>query len=112
MLLPFYHPPVLIPFTLPKAVKLFRGVVARAGDISKNVECGHLNLMVMNPSNLSILHSFCILGSKAEKGSRSTFFPISPGTVFESWNFFTPSPCRREKDKAGFQYEVFLKKAH
>jgi hypothetical protein len=61
------------------------------GDISKTVECGRLDLMVMRPSRLSILHGLWGLVSKAERGSRSTFFPISPRTVFEPWNFFTAS---------------------
>jgi len=43
------------------------------------------NLTVMNVSKLSILHSLCIFVDKAAKGSRSTFFPISPRPGFESW---------------------------
>jgi hypothetical protein len=39
----------------------------------------------MNASKLSILHSLCIFVDKAGKGSRSTFFPISPRPGFESW---------------------------
>jgi hypothetical protein len=43
------------------------------------------NLMVMNASKLSILHSLCIFVDKAGKGNRSTFFPISPHPGFGSW---------------------------
>jgi len=55
---------------------------------------------------LSILHGLLELASKAEKGSRSTFFPISPRPVFESWIFSHPPPIKGEDDTSSFSLFV------
>jgi len=59
----------------------------RLGGYLRNCRMRTFNLIVMSPSNLSILHGLCTFGRKLKKGIRSTFFPTSPRPVFASWIF-------------------------
>ncbi len=49
------------------------------------------NPMAMSLSKLFIFHGIHDLVCETEKGSRSTFFPISPCPVFE-WTIFSQLP--------------------
>jgi hypothetical protein len=46
--------------------------------------------MVLNDSKLFIFNALCVFVNKTGKGSRSTFFPISPRPDFEFCIFSQP----------------------
>jgi len=65
--------------------------------------------MVLNASKLFILHGCCVFVNKTGKGSRSTFFPISPVLALSLGFFHTPP---LEKGGEGGFENYFLSISH
>jgi hypothetical protein len=61
-----------------KLLKSFERIVDRVGNISKTVECGHLDFMVVGAGKLSFLRGFMSLELGREKVTALQFFRYPP----------------------------------
>jgi hypothetical protein len=82
---------IIQPAACPEAAKLLRGYSPNGESLQK-CRMRTFRLMLIDVSNLSILHGPCVLVSKTKKGSRSPFLWISPVRSFRS-SIFSHLPC-------------------